>query len=85
MCINCVDHNVPGLLFPERPVIGSELWLSAVRAVSIQEDYVKSLERKLEDPNRDVFQRQFIKSLIDTASTKLVTLRAALKEIDEGG
>jgi hypothetical protein len=83
MCLNCKEGNT--LLFPERPVFGSALWLEAVRAVSIQEDYVKSLERKLEDPNRDIMQRNFIESLIGSAKAKLLQLRDALKEIDEGG
>ena len=84
MCLNCRDTGTT-LLFPERPVFGSTLWVEAVRAVSIQEDYVKSLERKLEDPNRDSMQLKFIETLIDTANIKLVQLRDALKEIDEGG
>lgn len=83
MCLNCREGNT--LLFPERPVYGSALWLQAVRAVSIQEDYVKSLERKLTDPNRDVMQLKFIDDLLDDARNRLLSLQSTLKDADEGG
>jgi hypothetical protein len=85
MCLNCKEGSTPALLFPERPVLGSDLWLQAVRAVSIQEDYVKSLERRLEEPDRMGAPRTFIQSLLDDASSRLLNLKQVLKEIDEGG
>lgn len=71
-------------LFPERPVKGTAQWVQLVNAVSIQEDYVKSLERKLDDPDVKV-PSAFVENLLVIARKRLLELQNTFKEIDEGG
>lgn len=71
-------------LFPEREVFGTALWVRAVNAVSEQEDYVKSLERQLEDRKDRGLDETFVYGFLDEARKRLIGLRSQLKDIDEG-
>lgn len=67
---------------PEQPP-AHDLWRRLVNAVAHQEDYVKSLERRVESIEHPV-HRQFTESLLDSSRQRLIVLRQQLKEIDEG-
>jgi hypothetical protein len=71
-------------LFPEREVFGTALWVKAVNAVSEQEDYVKSLERQMEERKERGLDETFVSGFLDSARKRLIVLRSQLKEIDEG-
>lgn len=73
-----------GRIAPRRePVEPHDLWRRLVNAVSIQEDYVKSLERRVEGIEIPA-HRTFVQGLLDSSRERLVVLRQQLKEIDEG-
>jgi hypothetical protein len=60
-----------------------DLWRRLVNSVSYQEDYVKSLERRVESIDIPA-HRTFVEGLLDSARERLVLLRSQLKAIDEG-
>ena len=58
-------------------------WRKTVNAVAFQEDYVKSLERRVESMEHPD-HRRFVQSLLDFSRERLIRLRSQLKELDEG-
>jgi hypothetical protein len=72
-------------IFPERDVFGTSYWVQVVNAISEQEQYVKSLRQRMEQQKEDGIYSGTVSGFLDSAEKRLVELRQALKDIDEGG